>query len=47
MDIFKELTGIDLMEMQGEKMKDKEKREDMLKKKREDDAARHEEEARK
>ena len=32
MDVFKELTGIDLMEMQGEQMKDKEKQEDRRKK---------------
>lgn len=32
MDVFKELTGIDLMEMQGEQMKAKEKQEDLKKK---------------
>lgn len=32
MDVFKELTGIDLMEMQAEQMKAKEKQEDAKKK---------------
>lgn len=32
MDVFKELTGIDLMEMQSEQMKAKEKQEDFKKK---------------
>ena len=32
MDVFKELTGIDLMDMQAQQMKSKEKQEDLRKK---------------
>jgi hypothetical protein len=32
MDVFKELTGIDLMDMQAQQMKSKEKQEDFRKK---------------
>ena len=36
MDVFKELTGIDLMEMQADQMKHKEKSEDAKKKEAEE-----------
>jgi stress-induced-phosphoprotein 1 len=45
MDVFKELTGIDLMEMQEGQMKQKEKSEEQKKKKAEEDKKREEEEA--
>jgi hypothetical protein len=32
MDVFKELTGIDLMDMQAQQMKSKEKQKDLRKK---------------
>jgi hypothetical protein len=31
MDVFKELTGIDLMDMQSQQMKNKDQQEDMMK----------------
>ena len=40
MDVFKEITGIDLMVMQAQQMKSKEKAEDMKKKREEEEAKR-------
>jgi len=37
MDIFKELTGIDLMDVQENQMKNKDRTEEMRKKKEEED----------
>jgi tetratricopeptide (TPR) repeat protein len=45
MDVFKELTGIDLMDLQAEKMKDREQQEDLKKKAAEMAAKREAEEA--
>jgi stress-induced-phosphoprotein 1 len=47
MDVFKEITGIDLMDMQAQQMKGKEKSEDMRKKRDEEDAKRKAEEEKK
>ena len=47
MDVFKELTGIDLMDMQAQQMKSKEKAEDMRKKREEEEAKRKQEEEKK
>jgi hypothetical protein len=47
MDVFKEITGIDLMDMQAQQMKSKEKAEDMRKKRDEEEVKRRAEEERK
>ena len=47
MDVFKEITGIDLMDMQAQQMKSKERAEDMRKKREEDEAKRKQEEEKK
>lgn len=44
MDVFKELTGIDLMEMQGERMKQKEQEEELKQKAEEERKKREAEE---
>ena len=44
MDIFKEMTGIDLMDVQANQMKDKEKQEDFRKKREEEEKRKKEEE---
>lgn len=46
MDVFKELTGIDLMDMQADQMKRKEQKEEDAKKRAEEEKKRQEEEAR-
>jgi len=45
MDVFKELTGIDLMDMQAEQMKNKERQEELRKKANEEAARKAEEDA--
>lgn len=45
MDVFKELTGIDLMDMQSQQMKEKERQEDMRKKAEEEKKKREQEDA--
>lgn len=47
MDVFKEITGIDLMDMQAQQMKSKEKAEEMRKKRDEEEAKRKAEEDKK
>lgn len=47
MDVFKELTGIDLMDMQAQQMKAKERQEEVSKKRAEEEKKRKEEEERK
>jgi hypothetical protein len=47
MDVFKELTGIDLMEMQNDKMKNKDRKEEQQKKDAEEATKRHAEEEKK
>jgi len=47
MDVFKEITGIDLMDLQEQKMKEKDEAEDMKKKREAEEKVRKEEEERK
>ncbi len=47
MDVFKEITGIDLMDMQAQQMKSKERAEEMRKKREEEDAKKKQEEEKK
>lgn len=47
MDVFKEITGIDLMDMQAQQMKSKERAEEMRKKREEEEAKKKQEEEKK